>query len=45
MKVAIVTGGSGGIGRCTAHSLAVAGCRVFGLSRPGVRHAVVGQGA
>ena len=33
MKVAIVTGGSGGIGRCTAAELAAAGCRVFEFSR------------
>lgn len=33
MKVAIVTGGSGGIGRCTARSLAEASCRVFEFSR------------
>ena len=33
MKVAIITGGSGGIGRCTALALARAGCRVFEFSR------------
>lgn len=32
-KVAIVTGGSGGIGRCTAAHLRKAGCRVYELSR------------
>ena len=32
-KVAIVTGGSGGIGRCTAAALSRAGCRVYELSR------------
>ena len=32
-KVAIVTGGSGGIGRCTALALARAGCRVYEFSR------------
>jgi len=32
-KVAIVTGGSGGIGRCTAASLQKAGCRVYEFSR------------
>lgn len=31
--VAIVTGGSGGIGRCTAQSLYNAGCRVYEFSR------------
>ena len=42
-EVAIVTGGSGGIGRCTAARLAAAGCRVYEFSsheRPqeGVSH-------
>lgn len=32
-KVAIVTGGSGGIGRCTAAALSSAGCRVYEFSR------------
>lgn len=32
-KVAIVTGGSGGIGRCTAAELHKAGCRVYEFSR------------
>ena len=32
-KVAIVTGGSGGIGRCTAAALRDAGCRVYEFSR------------
>lgn len=32
-KVAIVTGGSGGIGRCTARELQKAGCTVYELSR------------
>lgn len=32
-KIAIVTGGSGGIGRCTAAALRDAGCRVYELSR------------
>ena len=32
-KVALVTGGSGGIGRCTAAALRDAGCRVYELSR------------
>ena len=32
-KVALVTGGSSGIGRCTAQALQAAGCRVYELSR------------
>ena len=32
-QVAIVTGGSGGIGRCTAAALRDAGCRVYAFSR------------
>lgn len=32
-KIAVVTGGSGGIGRCTAAELKKAGCRVYELSR------------
>ena len=32
-KVAIVTGGSGGIGRCTAAALNAAGCTVYEFSR------------
>ena len=32
-KIAIVTGGSGGIGRCTAQELYKAGCTVYELSR------------
>ena len=32
-KIAIVTGGSGGIGRCTAAALRDAGCTVYELSR------------
>ncbi len=32
-KVAIVTGGSGGIGRCTAAELRTSGCTVYELSR------------
>lgn len=32
-RVAVVTGGSGGIGRCTAAHLRKAGCRVYELSR------------
>ena len=32
-KIAIVTGGSGGIGRCTAASLKAAGCTVYEISR------------
>ena len=43
-EIAIVTGGSGGIGPCTVMSLAKAGCKVYELSRhakegtPGVEH-------
>ena len=40
MKVAIVTGSSGGIGRCTARSLAGAQCRAFEFSR----HEVAAEG-
>ena len=32
-KIAVVTGGSGGIGRCTAASLNAAGCTVYEISR------------
>ena len=32
-RVAVVTGGSGGIGRCTAAALHRAGCTVYELSR------------
>ena len=32
-KIAIVTGGSGGIGRCAAAALRDAGCTVYELSR------------
>ena len=32
-RIAIVTGGSGGIGRCTAQQLQKAGCTVYELSR------------
>ena len=32
-RVAIVTGGSSGIGRCTATALAQSGCVVYELSR------------
>ena len=32
-KVAIVTGGSSGIGLCTAEALRAAGCAVYELSR------------
>lgn len=34
-KIAIVTGGSGGIGRCTAMNLKKAGCTVYEFSRSG----------
>ena len=42
-KVAIVTGGSSGIGRCTSQALCDAGCKVWELSRrdctaPGISH-------
>ena len=42
-KVAVVTGGSSGIGRCTAAALRDAGCTVYELSRrdlpqEGIRH-------
>lgn len=42
-RVAIVTGGSSGIGRCTATALAQSGCVVYELSRrdiplKGVKH-------
>lgn len=42
-KVAVITGGSSGIGLCTARALAAAGCRVYELSRrdsdsPGITH-------
>lgn len=42
-KIALVTGGSSGIGRCTALALREAGCTVYELSRhdaalPGVTH-------
>lgn len=36
-KVAVVTGGSGGIGRCTAAALRDAGCTVYELSRRDVK--------
>ena len=32
-KIAIITGGSGGIGRCTAAELKKAGCTVYEFSR------------
>lgn len=32
-RIAVVTGGSGGIGRCTAAALRDAGCTVYELSR------------
>lgn len=32
-KVAIVTGGSSGIGRCAAIALSQAGCKVYEFSR------------
>ena len=34
-KVAVVTGGSSGIGRCTAKALAAKGCKVYAISRKG----------
>ena len=42
-KVVLLTGGSSGIGQCTAQSLVKAGCRVYELSRrdssqPGITH-------
>lgn len=42
-RVAVITGGSSGIGLCTAKALAEAGCRVYELSRrdsdvPGITH-------
>lgn len=37
-KIAIVTGGSSGIGRCTAEALRDAGCTVFELSRRDFTH-------
>ncbi len=40
-EVCVVTGGSGGIGRCTARSLADAGCRVYELSRRDIPQAGV----
>ena len=32
-KIAVVTGGSSGIGLCTAKALSAAGCRVYEISR------------
>lgn len=45
-KIAVVTGGSSGIGRCAAAALRDAGCRVYELSRrhipaEGIRHITV----
>lgn len=42
-RVAVITGGSSGIGLCTAKALSAAGCRVYELSRrdsdvPGITH-------
>ena len=36
-RVAVVTGGSSGIGRCTAAALRDAGCTVYELSRREVK--------
>ena len=43
-KVCVVTGGSSGIGRCAAKSLADAGCRVYELSRREIPQAGVMTG-
>ena len=34
-RVALVTGGTSGIGLCTARALAAQGCRVYTISRRG----------
>lgn len=41
LPVAIVTGGSGGIGRCIASQLAELGFKVYELSRSGISYAGV----